>query len=523
MRPTPLDTLRGDGPPGTDILIVGAGLAGLFMALELAPRPCTVVSTAPIGKAASSAWAQGGIAAALDPEDTAEEHARDTMAAGAGLVDPVVAKLIAEEGPGRVQDLLALGVPFDRTPDGALVLSLEAAHSRPRVARVAGDLAGRAIMDALSEAVHAASHITLIEDMRALALMQDDRGQIAGIVAQTHGGEVRPLLARETVLCTGGIGGLFRVTTNPRAARGDALAMAWQAGALVADTEFVQFHPTALDVGVDPAPLATEALRGEGAKLVNADGSGFMDRYHARGELAPRDEVARAIQAERLAERGAFLDATDAVGSAFPEHFPTVFAACQSAGIDPRLAPIPVAPAAHYHMGGIVSDLWGRSSLDGLSVCGECAATGAHGANRLASNSLLEAVVFAERIARRLRDETLGDAGAGTGLAPPQLPQDVFQTLRQQMQEACGVVRTAAGLTALTGWIDRTEAEQGPANALVAARLIAEPALARTHSCGGHFRQDYPDTPPAPGRSFLSRDADSGAVSAAPDAPAPAP
>lgn len=497
--------VRGDRPPDTDILIVGAGLAGLFMALKLAPRPVTVVTTAPLGEAAASAWAQGGIAAALDPQDRPEDHARDTVAAGAGLVDPVVARLIAEEGPARVGDLLRLGVPFDQTPEGALVLSLEAAHSRPRVARVAGDLAGKAIMDALSAAVRSAAHITVRDGVRALALMQDDGGAIAGIVAENAAGGPRALLARETVLCTGGTGGLYRVTTNPVSARGDALAMGWRAGALVADTEFVQFHPTALDVGVDPAPLATEALRGEGARLVNADGTAFMTRYHPRGELAPRDEVARAIQAERLAGRGAFLDAREAVGAAFPDHFPTVFAACDRAGIDPRVAPIPIAPAAHYHMGGLVSDLWGRASLEGLSVCGECASTGAHGANRLASNSLLEAVVFAERIARRLVDATMGEAGASRGSVPPLLPDDELGALRARMQETCGVVRTGEGLSGLLDWIDAAGSRHGPANALTAARLIAEPALARTHSCGAHYRADHPDPPDNPRRSLRSR------------------
>ena len=321
------------------------------------------------------------MAAALDPADTAESHASDTIIAGAGLVDPVVARLIAEEGAARVMDLLELGVPFDRTPEGALALSLEAAHSRPRVARVAGDLAGKAIMDALTVAAKETPSINLIETAKAVALMQDGNGRIAGAALRHGDGSLSPRIARETVLCTGGTGGLFAVTTNPPEARGDALAMGFETGALIADTEFVQFHPTALDVGRDPAPLATEALRGEGCKLLNADGTRFMSRYHKDAELAPRDEVARAIHAERAAGRGAFLDAREAIGAHFPEHFPTVFNACRLAKIDPRISPMPVSTAAHYHMGGIVSDFWGRSSLAGLSVCGECASTGAHGAN----------------------------------------------------------------------------------------------------------------------------------------------
>ena len=492
-------------PPGADcddVLIVGAGLAGLFLALSLSPRRCTIVSPAPIGTAASSAWAQGGLAAALDPGDTAQAHAADTVAAGAGLVDPVIARLIAEEGPARVLDLLELGVPFDRTPEGALALSLEAAHSRPRVARVAGDLAGKAIMDALTIAAKQTPSISLIETARAVALMRDENGRVAGVALRYGDGRLTPHIARETVLCTGGSGGLFAVTTNPPGARGDALAMGFEAGALIADTEFVQFHPTALDVGRDPAPLATEALRGEGSVLLNADGSAFMARYHKDAELAPRDEVARAIHAERAAGRGAFLDARQAVGPDFPEHFPTVFNACRLAGIDPRISPMPISTAAHYHMGGIVSDFWGRSSLAGLSVCGECASTGAHGANRLASNSLLEAVVFAERIARRLRDATLDTPVSSRGNIPADLPNNILQELRHKMATDCAVVRDRAGLSELAIWLRETEARLGPARALIAARLIVEPALARDESRGGHFRSDHTNEA-APSRTFI--------------------
>lgn len=493
--------------PEDDVLIVGAGLAGLFLALSLSPRSCTIISPAPIGTAASSAWAQGGLAAALDPTDTAEAHAADTVAAGAGLVDPVVARLIAEDGAARVLDLLELGVPFDRTPEGALALSLEAAHSRPRVARVAGDLAGRAIMDALSVAARQTPSITRIETAKAVGLLQDDAGRIAGVALRYSDGRLAAHTARETVLCTGGSGGLFAVTTNPPGARGDALAMAYDTGALIADTEFVQFHPTALDVGRDPAPLATEALRGEGSRLLNADNSPFMARYHKDAELAPRDEVARAIHAERAAGRGAFLDARAAVGGAFPEHFPTVFNACRLAGIDPRIEPMPISTAAHYHMGGIVSDFWGRSSRAGLSVCGECASTGAHGANRLASNSLLEAVVFAERISRRLKEADLDTPGPSHTSIPLDLPDDTLQMLRQKMAVHCGVVRNRAGLLALTGWLDEQEDTLGPARALIAARLIAAPALAREESRGGHFREDFIGTAAA-ARSFIRRDGD---------------
>ncbi|WP_034795136.1 L-aspartate oxidase [Hyphomonas beringensis] len=498
-------TLTARGPVQDDVLIVGAGLAGLFLALQLAPRPCTVISPAPLGQAASSAWAQGGLAAALHPKDSPAQHAADTVAAGAGLVDPIIARLIAEEGPARVRDLIALGVPFDRTPDGALALSLEAAHSHPRVARVAGDLAGKAIMDALVAAVHAAPHIQIIEGVRATGLLQDETRRVAGVILRDHDGTLSTRTARETVLCTGGSGGLFQVTTNPPEARGDAVAMAWEAGALIADLEFVQFHPTAIDIGRDPAPLATEALRGEGATLHNRDGTAFMASYHELAELAPRDEVARAVHTERMSGRGAFLDCRKAVGAHFPEHFPTVFAACKSAGIDPRTDMIPIAPAAHYHMGGIVPDFWGLSTLDGLSVCGECTSTGVHGANRLASNSLLEAVVFSHRIAERLRDAKLSDPGSAEGHVPAALPHAALQTLRKAMSEKCGVVRNEAGMTEVLNLILELRDQYGPARAITTSRLIVTSALNRKESRGGHYRSDYPDTG-EPHRQFILKD-----------------
>lgn len=479
------------------ILIVGAGLAGLFLALKLSPRRVTVLSQAPLGQAAASAWAQGGLAAALAPGDNPQLHADDTAKAGAGLVDPAIARLIAEEGPARVLDLIALGVPFDRTETGALAQSLEAAHSRPRVVRVSGDLAGKAIMDALIAAARAAAHIDVIENKRARALLRDANGRVRGVLCD--GGEA--FEADETILATGGVGGLYAVTTNPVEAMGQGLAMAARIGALVADPEFVQFHPTAIDIGRDPAPLATEALRGEGARLINGAGEAFVS------ELAPRDVVARAIHIERESGRGAFLDARKAIGAAFPQHFPTVFAACMSAGLDPRVSPIPVAPAAHYHMGGVATDVWGRTSVEGLWAVGECASTGAHGANRLASNSLLEAVVFAHRIAERLRDASAPALLAAERTdAPPMLPDAPRAELRQLMQAHAGVVRDAKGLVLALDRVDALCDAHGRANALVVARLILTAALARKESRGGHFRSDFPDAG-QPHRSFIT-DAD---------------
>jgi L-aspartate oxidase len=488
-------------PDGT-VLIVGAGLAGLFLALKLAPRRCVVLSPAPFGQAASSAWAQGGLAAALAPEDSPQSHADDTMLAGAGLVDPVIAMLIATEGPARVRDLLDIGVPFDKNPDGTLALSLEAAHSHPRVARVAGDLAGREIMSSLIKAVRACEHITLIEGIGARALLQQSDGRIGGVFAQNgHGVRIE---ADETVFATGGSGGLFAVTTNPVEAAGQGLGMAARCGALIGDPEFVQFHPTAIDICKDPAPLATEALRGDGAILVNRDGRPFMQRYHALKDLAPRDIVARAVAIESASEGGAFLDCTKAIGAHFPEHFPTVFASCMDAHIDPRYALIPVTPAAHYHMGGIVTDVWGQTSLEGLSAIGECASTGVHGANRLASNSLLEAVVFAKRVADRLRQAPTSGKAGGRYQAAPQLAPDLRAALRTAMSAKAGVVRDAVGLGSLLETIDAMSGQAGETNELATARLIASAALTRQESRGGHYRSDFPETDDLAKRTFVS-------------------
>jgi L-aspartate oxidase len=487
------------------VLIVGAGLAGLFLALRLAPRPAVVLSPSPLGAGAASAWAQGGIAAALAADDNPALHAEDTVKAGGGLVDPVIAQLIAEDGPARIRDLLALGVPFDRSPDGALMLSLEAAHSRPRVARVAGDLAGKAIMDALAAATRAASHITVLEGQRACAILRDDHTATAGVLCRDRDGNLQPIFAAQTVLAVGGAGGLWQVTTNPATAMAQGMAMAARAGALIADPEFVQFHPTAIDIGLDPAPLATEALRGEGAVLIDQTGAPFMARYHKDAELAPRDVVARAIHRQRRLGEGAFLDCRAAIGAHFPEHFPTVFAACQRAGLDPRLSPIPVAPAAHYHMGGIVTDLWGQTTVAGLSAVGECASTGAHGANRLASNSLLESVVFAHRIAERLREDDAPSTHGGAAEPPaPDLSPSAHTDLRRLMMDHCGVERADADRTAARDGVRAAITAHGPALELIAAAFITQAAANRLESRGGHYCPDHPNPDDPPKRTFLT-------------------
>ena len=478
------ERIRHDG-----ILVVGAGLAGLAAALAAAPRKALVLTDAPLNHGCSSAWAQGGMAAALTGDDAPALHAADTLAAGAGLVDPAMAALLAAEGPEAVRRLAALGAPFDRDAAGGFVQSLEAAHSRARVARVRGDQAGHAIMEAVVRAALGARHVEIRSGMRLRGLLQDAAGRVRGVVAE-HDGALVEITAAAVILATGGIGGLYGVTTTPAELKGEGLGAAAVAGAVIADAEFVQFHPTAIDIGRDPAPLATEALRGEGARLIDRDGHPFMARYHPDAELAPRDVVARAIHAERDAGRGAFLDARERVGPRFPEEYPAVFAACLSGGVDPRVDPIPVAPACHYHMGGIVADADGRTSLAGLYAAGECASIGVHEANRLASNSLLEAAVFGARAgAAAARDVDPGTAWVKAPVPPP-LPAKALAELRQAMSRDAGVVRDAAGLARLTALIDRLQADHGRSLALVAARLIAACALARKESRGAHFRRD---------------------------------
>ncbi len=493
--------------PAGDTLIAGAGLAGLFTALKLADAGLrvTVLAGIPRPGGATSTWAQGGIAAALGPDDSADLHVADTIAAGDGLVDERAARALAEDAPARIADLEALGVMFDRKSDGVFSLGREGAHGRNRIAHVGGDSAGAAIMAALLKAARANENIHIVPGWNAASLIVEG-GAVTGMVTRGGVEADAPALAFRaptTVLATGGVGALYAVTTNPAGSRGHGLGLAALAGAQVSDVEFVQFHPTAIACEEDPAPLATEALRGEGATLLRADGSRLMEGVHRDLELAPRDIVAREIATEISHGGSVLLDCRAAVGDRFAARFPTVYAAAMRNGIDPVTTPIPVAPAAHYHMGGVATDLAGAASLPGLYACGEVSRTGAHGANRLASNSLLESIVFGARIADSIA--SLGDHGPAPTTPPaggdaPKGPDPhaaEITRLRQSMSLNVGVARSAAALESTLDLIrafeDHAEPDAaGYRNVLAAALLITAAAHRRHESRGGHSRLDFP-------------------------------
>ena len=483
----------------TRFLVVGSGVAGLHTAWRASEHGDVMLLTKRSLFDSATAYAQGGIAAALGAGDSPALHRQDTLAAGAALCDAAAVQVLVEEGPARVRELQTAGADFDLDPKGRLSLGREAAHSKNRIVHAHGDQTGAEVARTLVARVRETKRIRVLEKARVLDLIVH-RGTCYGIRASIAG-KATEIIADATVLATGGCGQIYRYTTNPVVATGDGFAIAHRAGVTLADMEFVQFHPTALDTRENPLALISEAVRGEGAILVNSHGVRFMKGRHRLAELAPRDVVARAIFREQ--KKGpVFLDARK-LGERFAERFPGILSLCKARGIDPRSDLIPVTPAAHYMMGGVVTDLRGRASAARLYAVGEVARTGVHGANRLASNSLLEGLVFAERVARDMasanavekpptiakwRVPPLADRGAA---------QVAADEIRAVMWENAGIARTARGLrTALERLEDIGRRLPAGAteelNMLQTAQLVAEAALMRKESRGGHYRADYP-------------------------------
>jgi L-aspartate oxidase len=484
-------------------VIVGTGIAGLWTAWRLASegRPAVVVTKESLADSAS-AWAQGGIAVAIGPGDSPSQHAADTLAASDGLADPEAVRILTSEGPDRIYELLALGARFDRGPEGRLRFGLEAAHTRPRIIHAGGDRTGAALVGCLAQVVRHHPLIELLEHTEVTALPTQS-GRVTGVMALPQGGSSYPISAPAVVLATGGVGQLYAVTTNPRVATADGWALAYQAGAALRDIEFLQFHPTALKLpGVNPAPLISEAVRGAGAVLLDQTGRRFALEADPRGELAPRDVLARAVAAVD-AVGGAWLDARSVTD--FPIRFPGITAMLARFDLDAARDLLPVAPALHYAMGGIQTDLEGRSELHGLWAVGEVASTGVHGANRLASNSLLEALVFADRAGRALSAALPSEmtvpspveAGGQPDSGADATCDEIRARMRALMTAEVGVQRSEASLLHAEQELERLLGETPTdawrtRNQLLVARLITQAARRRRESRGGHRRLDYP-------------------------------
>ncbi len=498
-----------------DVLVVGSGIGGLTAAVGAARKWNVALLTKSTLSDTTTFLAQGGIAAAVSPLDSPDLHLADTLAAGAGLCDERAVRILVEEGPARVHELELLGTRFDHR-DGELILASEGAHSVPRVVRAGGDATGSVVVSALMDALASGSRVELHEGEFVVDLLTED-GACIGVLSLDAEGVLTLNHSRAVVLATGGAGQVFSSTTNPDVATGDGHAMGYRAGAVLKDMEFMQFHPTALHVEENPTLLLTEALRGEGAYLVDATGARFMVGAHPQAELAPRDVVVRRMKEimDRDGTDHVFLDARHLDCSFLRGRFPTVYGGLEKRGFDLCSAPIPVSPASHYFIGGIVSDVWGRASLPGLYSCGEVSCTGIHGANRLASNSLLEGLVFGERIVRDL-NRYLAQPSRPVRKFRLDLPEETWpgnpaeevarvrSTLAQTMMRYCGIVRDAEGLAEAARVIaELRDSLRPPAhnveelevfNLLTVARLIVKSATAREESRGVHLRSDFPLT-----------------------------
>jgi L-aspartate oxidase len=474
--------------PLADLLVAGAGLAGLYAALRAASLGASVrIVTKGSLRASNSFQAQGGVAAAIGPDDDPSLHRDDTLRAGRGLCDPAAVDVLVGEGPARIRDLIGLGVEFDRATDGRIALGREGGHGKRRILHARGAATGAAIAEQLIARVRREPLIEVMEHTAVIALIAD--GERCGGAWVLGHDELMPVRARMTLVATGGAAALYARTTNPPGALGDGIAIAHRAGATVADMEFVQFHPTALAAG-DTAFLISEAVRGEGAWLVGIDGDRFMASEHPEGELAPRDVVAQAIQRRLAAGQATYLTLGHLDPDMVRGRFPNLVAGAARAGFDLTRDPVPVSPAAHYLMGGIATDLHGASSVAGLYASGECASSGVHGANRLASNSLLECFVFSHRAV----DAGLSHAAEDVDTAPPERPlaRAPLAELRRRMWRDAGPVRDAECLTRMLEWLE----ERAPSNPVLAARLIAAAALRRTETRGAHVRADHPTESP---------------------------
>jgi L-aspartate oxidase len=502
-----------------DFVVIGSGIAGLRAAIALAPVGRVLILTKAEPTESNTGYAQGGIAAALGDDDSPALHAADTVKAGDGLCDVAAVRVLVEQGPPYVTELVEWGTRFDRDPDGRLSRGREAAHSVRRVLH-AGDTTGREIARVLWNRVSALPSVETANHALVTELLVEGR-RVAGVRFFDHVGFPRDARARATLLATGGAGHVFKETTNPPVATGDGVALAFHAGARVADLEFVQFHPTALNVRGAPRFLISEALRGDGARLINGDGQAFMPGYHPDGDLAPRDVVARSIVREMERTGGSVFLSLSHLDPLYVVHrFPTIADMCRQISLDLTTDPIPVGPAAHYIMGGVDTDLWGRTSMPGLFAAGEVACTGVHGANRLASNSLLEGLVFGARAALAMQQSpSAAELAADRRTAPdpwPALPPEAAggrslttSEVRELMWKSVGLFRTRQGLSdavakleasyvAHRKALDDARADDADAwkqfNLVTVARLIARAALRREESRGAHFRQDFPKT-----------------------------